>query len=288
MRTILFSLLITVTTMLTAQNRLELPLWPSGIPNSNALTGAEEDFGGGRVGNVTQPSITVHKANRPNGMAIIMCPGGGYARLAMNHEGHDMAPWLNAQGITYIVLKYRMPNGHNEVPLSDAEQAIRLVRQHAKEWGINPNRIGIMGASAGGHLAASLATLYSSDETRPDFQILFYPVVSMKPGITHGGSRQNLLGNQPSQELENKYTLEKQVNTRTPQACIMLSADDKTVPAANSIHYFEALLLNQVPAALHVYPTGGHGWGFNDSFTYKRQWTEELEKWLREGVKFDK
>lgn len=122
-------------------------------------------------------------------MAVIMCPGGGYGRLAMNHEGHDMAAWFTTQGITYAVLKYRMPNGHHEVPLSDAEQAIRLMRGHAKEWGVNPNRIGIMGASAGGHLAASLATLYSSDATRPDFQVLFYPVISMLKGVTHSGSR---------------------------------------------------------------------------------------------------
>lgn len=287
MKTIFFSILLSVATMLSAQNTFELPLWPTGAPNSNGLTGTEEDLEGGRVANVIKPSITVYKADKPNGMAIIMCPGGGYARLAMNHEGHDMAPWLNAQGITYIVLKYRMPNGHYEVPLSDAEQAIRLVRQHAKEWNIRPDRIGIMGASAGGHLAASLATLYSSNETRPDFQILFYPVISMVPGVTHGGSRQNLLGNNPSQELEDKYTLEKQVNERTPQAFIMLSADDGAVPPANGIHYFEALLQHQVPATLHVYPTGGHGWGFRDAFTYKRQWTGELEKWLREGLKFE-
>lgn len=287
MKTIFFSILLSVATMLSAQNTFELPLWPAGAPNSNSLTGTEEDLEGGRVANVIKPSITVYKADKPNGVAIIMCPGGGYARLAMNHEGHDMAPWLNAQGITYIVLKYRMPNGHYEVPLSDAEQAIRLVRQHAKEWNIRPDRIGIMGASAGGHLAASLATLYSSNETRPDFQILFYPVISMVPGVTHGGSRQNLLGNKPSQELEDKYTLEKQVNERTPQAFIMLSADDGAVPPANGIHYFEALLQHQVPATLHVYPTGGHGWGFRDAFTYKRQWTGELEKWLREGLKFE-
>lgn len=287
MKTIFFSILLSVATMLSAQNTFELPLWPAGAPNSNGLTGTEEDLEGGRVANVITPSITVYKADKPNGVAIIMCPGGGYARLAMNHEGHDMAPWLNTQGITYIVLKYRMPNGHYEVPLSDAEQAIRLVRQHAKEWNIRPDRIGIMGASAGGHLAASLATLYSSDETRPDFQILFYPVISMVPGVTHGGSRQNLLGNNPSQELEDKYTLEKQVNAHTPQAFIMLSADDGAVPPANGIHYFEALLQHQVPATLHVYPTGGHGWGFRDAFTYKRQWTGELEKWLREGLKFE-
>lgn len=287
MKTIIFSVLLSVATMLSAQNTMELPLWPAGAPNSNGLSGAEERLDGGRVSHVSTPSVTVYKAEKPNGMAIIMCPGGGYALLAMNHEGHDMAPWLNAQGITYIVLKYRMPNGHYEVPLSDAEQAIRLVRRHAKEWNIRPDRIGIMGASAGGHLAASLATLYSSEETRPDFQILLYPVISMQTGVTHGGSRQNLLGKEPSQELTEKFTLEKQVNERTPQAFLVLSADDRSVPPANGIHYFEALLQHQVPATLHVYPTGGHGWGFRDAFPYKRQWTGELEKWLHEGLKFD-
>lgn len=287
MKTLITILCLFIATMLSAQNTLELQLWPAGAPNSNGLTGAEEDLEGGRVANVVSPSLTVYKASKPNGIAIIMCPGGGYARLAMNHEGHDMAPWLNAQGITYIVLKYRMPNGHHEVPLSDAEQAIRLVRWHAKEWGVRPDRIGIMGASAGGHLAASLATLYSSDETRPDFQVLFYPVISMQPGTTHGGSRQNLLGDHPSPELETRYTLEKQVTAQTPQAFIMLSADDGAVPPANGIHYFEALLRHGVPATLHVYPTGGHGWGFRDAFTYKRQWTGELEKWLGEGLNFN-
>lgn len=274
-------------TMLSAQKTVELPLWPNGAPNSNELSGAEQRQNNGEVSNVTEPTLTVYPAARPNGMAIIMCPGGGYSRLAMNHEGHDMAPWLNTQGITYAVLKYRMPNGHHEVPLSDAEQAIRLLREHAAEWGVNPQRVGIMGASAGGHLAASLATLYSSDKSRPDFQILFYPVISMQKGITHGGSRKNLLGENPSQELEQKYSLERQVSPRTPQAFIMLSSDDDVVPPINGIGYFLALRDHKVPASLHAYPTGGHGWGFRDSFTYKRQWTEELEKWLRDGLVFE-
>lgn len=276
-----------VTTMLSAQKTVELPLWPNGAPNSNKLSGAEQRQNNGEVSNVTEPTLTVYPAARPNGMAIIMCPGGGYSRLAMNHEGHDMAPWLNTQGITYAVLKYRMPNGHHEVPLSDAEQAIRLLREHAAEWGVNPQRVGIMGASAGGHLAASLATLYSSDKSRPDFQILFYPVISMQKGITHGGSRKNLLGENPSQELEQKYSLERQVSPRTPQAFIMLSSDDDVVPPINGIGYFLALRDHKVPASLHAYPIGGHGWGFRDSFTYKRQWTEELEKWLRDGLVFE-
>lgn len=287
MKVISFFIGLFISTMIFAQQPIEISLWPNGMPNSNGLTGTEEDLEGGRVANVVNPSIAVYRPEKPNGMAIIMCPGGGYARLAMGHEGHDMAAWFTTQGITYVVLKYRMPNGHYEVPLSDAEQAIRIVRQHAAEWNINPHRIGIMGASAGGHLAASLATLYSSQETRPDFQVLFYPVISMKEGVTHAGSRVNLIGEKPSAELEKKYSLEQQVNAQTPQAFIMLSSDDGAVPPANSLGYYEALLKKHVPATLHAYPIGGHGWGFRDNFTYKRQWTGELEKWLREGVTFN-
>lgn len=285
MKKILVLLFSFITTMLYAQNPIELPLWPDGAPNTNGLTGTQEDLNGGLVANVVTPSITVYRPSCPNGMAIIMCPGGGYARLAMAHEGYDMAPWLNAQGITYIVLKYRMPNGHREVPLSDAEQAIRLVRQHAAEWNVNPARVGIMGASAGGHLAASLATLYGSDETRPDFQILFYPVITMGAD-THQGSRNNLLGENPSDELIRDYSLENRVTSRTPQAFIMLSTDDTSVPPVNSINYYLVLVKQKVSATLHAYPVGGHGWGFRDDFSYKRQWTGELEKWLREGLKF--
>ena len=279
---VLLYIMCMMTALAYAQSRVELPLWPDGAPNSNGLTGTEENLYGGRVANVVNPSITVYPAKHPTGMAIIMCPGGAYSRLAMGHEGHDMASWMNAQGITYVVLKYRMPNGHSEVPLSDAVQAIRLVRRHAKEWGVNPNCVGIMGASAGGHLAASLATLYDSEEARPDFQVLFYPVISMHKDITHGGSRDNLLGHSPSEETVHRYSLEQQVNERTPQAFIMLSSDDTVVPAANSIGYYQALVKHKVSVTLHAYPTGGHGWGFNDSFLYKRQWTGELEKWLRD------
>ncbi|MBP1613449.1 MAG: alpha/beta hydrolase [Bacteroidetes bacterium] len=285
MKTILVTVLLFMAVSVQAQKPIEIPLWPNGAPNTNGQKGEEENGENGRVSNILKPDITVYCADKPNGMAIIMCPGGGYARLAMNHEGHDMASWFNTQGITYIVLKYRMPNGHNEVPLSDAEQAIRLVRQHATEWKIDPTKVGIMGASAGGHLASTLATHYSSKETRPDFQILLYPVVTMNPSYTHGGSRENLITKTPTAELEKKYSNELQVTTETPQAFIALSSDDKAVPPQNSVNYYLALLKNNVPATIHIYPTGGHGWGFRDNFIYKRQWTEELEKWLRDGVK---
>ena len=285
MKTILVTALLIMTTSLCAQKPIELPLWPNGAPNSNELKGDEQEMDNGRVSNIKNPDITVYRAEHPNGMAVIMCPGGGYARLAMNHEGHDMAPWFNTQGITYVVLKYRMPNGHKEVPFSDVEQAIRLVRQHAAEWNINPAKVGIMGASAGGHLASTLATHDPSKETRPDFQILLYPVITMDANFTHAGSRENLITKNPSADLIAKYSNELQVNAQTPQAFIALSSDDKAVLPQNSINYYLALLKHNVPATMHIYPTGGHGWGFRDNFTYKRQWTDELEKWLRNGVK---
>ena len=287
MRRLLSIIVSLVTAISFAQQPVELPLWPDGAPNSSGLTGEEQETRPHFVTNVTHPTLTVYHPEKPNGMAIIMCPGGGYRGLGMDGEGYDMAPWFCGQGITYIVLKYRMPNGHWEVPVSDAEQAIRMVRQHAKEWNVDPYKVGLMGASAGGHLTATLATHYNS-ETRPDFQILLYPVISMVPGITHGGSRKNLLGDNPTKELEDAYSLERRVSPRSPQAFIVLSADDGAVPPMNSIGYFLALNQQKVPVSMHIYPIGGHGWGFRDNFTYKRQWTEELEKWLRDGVKFEK
>lgn len=230
------------------------------------------------------PGMTVYRPAKPNGIAVIMCPGGGYSHQAAAHEGHDMAQWFNAQGITYVVLKYRIPKQRVRVPLEDAEQAVRLVRSHAEEWGVDTSKIGIMGASAGGHLASTLATHYSDSLSRPDFQILFYPVVSMAPSVTHMGSHNNLLGKDATKALEEEYSNELCVNKSTPRAFIMLSSDDRTVHPANSINYDNSLIANGVPAAMFIYPTGGHGWGFRDSFKYKRQWTGELEKWLREQV----
>lgn len=260
-----------------AQDSIVIKLWPNGAPASNGLTGEEQKQPGGMVGNVTNPTLTVYRAKNANGMAIIACPGGGYVRLAMNHEGHDMAPWFNTQGITYAVLKYRMPNGHHDVPLSDAQQALKIVREHAKEWGIDSKKVGIMGASAGGHLVSTAATHFTSDADRPDFQILFYPWIIMD--ANYG---QVLLGKQPAADLVKKYSNELQVTARTPQAFILTSADDPTVPCEQSIKYFQALNANKVSASLHIYPTGKHGWGYKDSFTYKKEWTTELEKWLKE------
>ena len=226
----------------------------------------------------TEATLTIYPAKKPNGQAISACPGGGYAGIATTHEGHDMADWFNTQGITYAVLHYRMPYGNHEIPLSDAHQAIRYLRKHAGQWNIR--QIGIMGSSAGGHLASTAATHFDA-ETRPDFQILFYPVVTMGE-YTHQGSKNLLLGKNPSEELVKLYSNELQVNEQTPPAFIMHSSDDTAVPLQNPINYYLALCKHKVPASMHFYPTGGHGWGYNDSFPYKSQWKNELEKWLRE------
>ena len=226
----------------------------------------------------TEATLTIYPAKKPNGQAIVACPGGGYAGIATTHEGHDMAAWFNTQGITYAVLHYRMPYGKHEIPLSDAHQAIRYMRKNAEKWGIK--RLGIMGSSAGGHLASTAATHFDA-ETRPDFQILFYPVVTMTD-YTHQGSKDNLLGKNPSEELVKLYSNELQVTEQTPPAFIMHSSNDDAVPVLNSINYYLALCKHGVWSSMHLYPIGGHGWGYNESFPYKAQWKNELEKWLRE------
>lgn len=265
---------------------LVLPLWPDGAPTQSGLTGDEKEIFPSFIANVTVPEITVYKAARPNGICIICCPGGGYFGVSINNEGHDYAQWMNKLGITMVLLKYRMPNGHAEIPLNDSEQAIRMVRLHAAEWGIDPHKVGIMGHSAGGHFAATLSTLYTSAETRPDFSVLVYPVISMDADITHMGSRENLLGKQPSAQQVEHFSLEKQVNAQTPPAFLVLAADDDTVNPENSLRYYSALLKNGVKnCVLHTYPTGGHGFGFGDSFLYKRQWTGELENWIEQTLK---
>ncbi|MDE6018749.1 MAG: alpha/beta hydrolase [Muribaculaceae bacterium] len=273
--------LVIVNLNTLAQKKTEILIW-----DENPLEQTEEKSK--RVQTLdykTDAAITVYTPKNPTGKTVLMCPGGGYTHQATAHEGHDMADWYNAQGITYAVLKYRLPYGDSSLPLSDAEQAMRILRKYSKELGVDPGKIGIAGASAGGHLASTLATHYSSSETRPDFQILFYPVISMDAKKTHMGSRKSLLGENPTDELVKLYSNESQVTPDTPKAFIMLSSDDGAVPPSNSIDYYTALLNNKVKASLHAYPAGGHGWGFRDKFPYKQQWTGELEKWLREEIK---
>lgn len=292
----LFSLLLAGAMSLSAQNRLEFEVWPNGAPNDNGLLPENEK--GANIGSISGSCVahlTVFVASKPNGQAVVACPGGGYTHLAMNHEGMDLAEWFNAQGITYAVLKYRMPQGNYQVPLCDAMEAIRIVRAHADEWGVK--KVGIMGSSAGGHLASMTSTHYDDKEalallnaktsctgdfsTRPDFQILFYPVISVENEITHQGTRVGVVGREPTDEAVKRFSNYTQVNAQTPPAILLLSADDRVVPAENSIRYFQALVKNGVPVNMHIYPTGGHGWGFRDAFIYKPLWTQELSDWLR-------
>jgi len=250
---------------INAQKSFELPLWESNNVKEDA----------------SEARLYVHLADKPNGQAVVICPGGGYQDLSMDYEGHQFAPWFNSNGISTFVLKYRMPKQRCDIPLKDAEQAMRIVRNHAKEWGVNSKNVGIMGSSAGGHLAATLSTLFSGDDTRPDFQILLYPVITMDksfgPDLTHD----NLVGKEASVELENKFSCEKQVKDSTPRAFIVLSAKDKMVPIKNSIAYSQALIDKNIPISLHIYPGGYHGFGYRNDFKDADIWKKELMRWLK-------
>ena len=201
----------------------------------------------------------------------------------MDHEGHQWASFFNNQGIALIVLKYRMPHGDRFVPISDAEEAMKTVRRNAAAWHINPADVGIMGFSAGGHLASTVAT-HAKGEAAPNFQILFYPVITMDPAFTHKGSHDAFLGTDlPKKEqkkLEYEYSNDLQVNRTTPRAFIALSDDDRAVPAANGFNYYSECYRHDVPASLHIYPTGGHGWGYRETFAFHYQMLFELKAWL--------
>ncbi|GHT02804.1 hypothetical protein FACS189440_15470 [Bacteroidia bacterium] len=212
--------------------------------------------------------------------AIIFCPGGGYGGLAIDHEGHDMAKWFASQGFVAVVLEYRMPKGNHTIPLSDAEKAISTVRKNAGIWKIDKDKVGIVGSSAGGHLAASLSNL-AAGENRPDFAILYYPVISFDDLIANKGTKNNLLGeNIADTELVARYSLEKQVNDKTPKTLLFLSDDDQVVVPANSIRYYSALKEKEIPASMYIFPTGGHGWGFKTSFLYHEEMKTLIQKWL--------
>ncbi|MDR0743888.1 MAG: alpha/beta hydrolase [Tannerella sp.] len=259
-------------------------LWDGNPPVSNEIEG-EEVVGEGRswINNVSVPELEIYlpEKSKATGMAVVVCPGGGYGGLAYDHEGLMVVRWLNKEGIAAFILKYRMPNRHKNVPLDDAQQAIRYVREQADKYGVDPSKIGICGFSAGGHLASTASTHFATTgtSTRPDFSILFYPVITMTE-LTHGGSRNNLLGENPSKTDIHIFSNEKQVNVNTPPTILLLSDDDKVVLPENSIWYYEALKRNDVPATMYIFPTGGHGWGFHDTYEYHSQMTDLLSKWL--------
>lgn len=262
----------------SAQQTINIDLWPNGLPNSNGID--KTPFNDARQNYKPTIRVFLPEKSKANGMAVVCCPGGGYTHLAIDHEGYDWAPFYNDLGIALIVLKYRMPHQVKEVPISDAKEALRVVREHAKEWNITPHKVGIMGFSAGGHLASTVAT-HSDTTTVPNFQVLFYPVISMQPGVTHQGSHDGLLGRNATDEMNALYSNAQQVTAQTPPAIMLLSDDDKAVIPQNSAEYYLALKKAGVKATMYVYPTGGHGWGYRSNFKYHDSMINNLKDWLK-------
>ncbi len=230
-----------------------------------------------------QSNMVAYLPQQPTGRAVVVLPGGGYQHLAMQHEGHDWAPWFNEQGIACFVLTYRMPKGDRNIPLSDARQAIRTVRDSAQAWAVNPFDVGIMGSSAGGHLASSVST-HSEFCCRPDFSILFYPVISMNPRETHRGSCVNFLGEEglKNEKLVKEWSNQNAVRSHlTPPAIIITAHDDGTVPpVTNGVAYYSAMRNMGNLCSLYIYPSGGHGFGFRTSWPYHDQMLADLRAWL--------
>ena len=252
------------------------------------------------IRNVSVPEITIFKPGVPdrNKPAVVICPGGGYAVLAYNLEGTEVAKMMNTWGVTAVVLKYRLPGDaimkdKSIGPLQDAQRALQYVRENAKELDINPQMIGIMGFSAGGHLASTASTHFDNayisnplnTSLRPDFSILGYPVISFTDSLTHMGSRDNLVGKNPSQEMIRNFSNELQVTEKTPPTFLVLASDDKTVNPENSIEYYEALLKNKVPAEMHIYENGGHGFGTH--ILAGNNWMETLKHWMEHNGYLD-
>lgn len=259
-----------------------LKIWDNATaPHSNGITTPQTETRPNRIGNTSSAELYLFAPDtaRATGQAVVICPGGGYARLSMDNEGYEMARWFAANGTTAAVLKYRMPNGHPEVPLEDAEQALRiLMGLEAGATGFTADRVGIVGCSAGGHLAAMASTMSS---TRPAFAILFYPVITGEEGRCHKGSFDRLLGRARTAGQTAFYSLENRVDSLTPPTLLLLSDDDRSVPPISSTRYYDALKEHGIAASMHIYPSGGHGWGFRGDFPYKPQWQQAVLEWLQ-------
>jgi acetyl esterase/lipase len=271
----------------------EIDLWPEGVPNVRKDIGPEQVVEG-RVMHVTTPTLDhrVPLAGTSNGTAVILCPGGGYGSLSLDFEGTTFANWLSQLGITTFVLKYRLKEYGHPAPLQDVLRAVRLVRSRAAEFGIDPSRIGVMGSSAGGHLAASAGTLYDhvagrtgaaldTVSARPDFLILMYPVISMTGAATHAGSRTALLGATPSPELLRVMSPELHVSSATPPTLLVHTQEDTEVPIENSILFFQALTRAGVPAEFYAFEHGPHGIGMNPGHGTASEWPQRATEWLR-------
>ncbi len=281
----------------------EIFLWPGNAPGSENVKLTENVLERSKDPNlkdravlaIAKPSIIPVLPKKANGVAVLICPGGAYQRVVADKEGYDVANWLNSIGVTAFILKYRLPaeghqNGYN-VPLQDAQRALRLIRKTAAQWGINPQKIGVAGFSAGGHVAATLGTQYGLkvynpvDETdavdaRPNFMILMYPVISMKPELTHTGSRDVLIGKTPAPELVERFSAELHVDANTPPAFIGFSYDDTSVPHQNEILFYEALEKAKIPSELHGFRQSGHGYGIRGASGSAALWPKLCEEWM--------
>ena len=277
--------------IMTAQAQdLTIKLWDNATaPHSNGLSGEDKDEGQERISNTNVAELFIYEANpsKATGQAVVICPGGGYRLLSMGHEGRDYAKWMAENGITTAVLKYRLPNTTPQVPMEDAAEALRYMREEYRGKA-SIKQLGIMGFSAGGHLAASTAVgcLKANGDTsaraalRPDFAVLFYPVITGNPSQMHKGSYDKLLGSNRTQELTDKWSPELVAGKDAPQTLLILSSDDATVPPINSTKFYNTLKELGVPASITILPSGGHGWGFRDSFKYKAIWQEAMLQWL--------
>jgi len=270
-----------------------IPLWPEGVPGAIAGAGPEVVAEGGRVSNVHEPSLTPYlpPAGRAGKTAVIVCPGGGYVRLAADHEGRVPAEWLNTLGVSAFVLKYRMKEYGHPAPLRDVLRAIRTVRANAATWGVAPDRIGVMGFSAGGHLAASAGTLFDDPDgrtgaaldavsARPDFLVLVYPVIRLSGPIAHTGSATSLLGENATPATLERYSLDTRVAKDTPPAFLVHGGTDTAVPPENSVAFYSALRRAGVPAELHLYREGAHGIGLRPGNGPISDWPKRCAEWM--------
>ena len=260
------------------------PLYPDGAPNSNGLSPSDAQYTEDVAFNTTEADYLLFTADpqTATGQAVVVCPGGGYGAVCFDHEGIQVARWLNEQGITAAILRYRMPNGHPEVPIGDALTLIRTLREKSDIYGIDPHRIGIMGFSAGGHLAAAASTLFTDSTDRPDFSVLIYAAITDDQDIIDRETFGNLLKSDLSDTLTTRrYSCEKQVTDQTPPAFLACSDDDDNVWPENSTRYYSALKRHGIAAELHAFPTGRHGWGWNPDFKYSEELRTALARWLK-------
>ena len=302
MKKLLISLFLISMLLTTIAQTDTIILYPNGVPGlkgSQIPEDSQKSGGITRVKDITQPVVYVYQPeHKTSDASVVICPGGGYGILAIDHEGYEIAQWFNERGVTAFVLKNRLPQDelfdNAEIrPLQDAQQAFRIVRKNASKYGISPDKIGIMGFSAGGHLASTASTHFETQvgeitdavvSVRPDFSLLIYPVITFNEKVTHSGSRENLIGKNPTQGMIDLYSNDLHVMTNTPPTFLISTTDDFVSPE-NSILYFEACRKNNVPVEMHIYEKGGHGYALKkNDLGPVETWADRMEDWMRERM----